>query len=219
MVIDITIDNGITSDINHARLEDVSAATAEILLHPVRLRIVLALGAQQMTTSQLAERLPDVAHATLYRQVATLAEAGLLAVVDERRIRGGVERTYALVTEAAQLGPADAAAMSPGELLRGFVLFAGALIEAFARYTEHAGARPVDDGVSFRQAALWLNAQERAELSTRLRTTLGPYLENRPTAERQRLLLSTVLVPDLAATAGDRAAPGREAEEGSSANE
>ena len=60
--------------------------------------LVLALAAQQeMTTAQLAERLPDVAHATLYRHVAVLAEGGGLEVVDERRVRGGC-RARAAVT-------------------------------------------------------------------------------------------------------------------------
>ncbi len=63
----------------------MSQTPAEILLHPVRLRIVLAFGAEQLTTAQLADRLPDIAHATLYRQIATLADAGMLEVVDERR--------------------------------------------------------------------------------------------------------------------------------------
>ena len=52
----------------------MSEATADILLHPVRLRIVLSFGSEQLTTAQLAQRLPGVSHATLYRQVATLAD-------------------------------------------------------------------------------------------------------------------------------------------------
>ena len=115
--------------------------TAEILLHPIRLRIVLAIGSERMTTSELAERLPDIAHATLYRQVATLTDAGLLEVVEERQVRGGVERTYALVAEAAQLAPEDVAAMSAEELQRGFIIFAGSLIAALGRYLEDPRAK------------------------------------------------------------------------------
>ena len=55
------------------------AASGELVLHPVRLRIVQAfLGTPSLTTAQLRERLPDVPAATLYRQVATLVEGGLL---------------------------------------------------------------------------------------------------------------------------------------------
>ena len=177
--------------------------SAEILLHPIRLRVVLAMGPERMTTSELAERLPDVAHATLYRQVATLADAGLLEVVDERQVRGGMERTYALVTEAAQLTPEDVAAMSAEELQRGFIIFAGSLIATLGRYLEDPRAKPAQDALSYRQAALWLTEEERRELIRRLRSLLGPFLEHGPGAQRQRVLLSTILIPDLTASADD----------------
>lgn len=181
----------------------MSTKTSEILLHPLRLRIVLALGSEQLTTSELGERLPDVAPATLYRQVATLAEAGLLEVVEEHRIRGGVERTYALVAEAARLGPSEATQMTADELLRGFVVFSSSLIEAFGRYTEQPHAEPGEDPVGYRQAALWLDEEERRELIERLRSAIEPYLANRPDGTRQRLLLNTILIPDLTASSDD----------------
>ncbi|NUP32350.1 MAG: helix-turn-helix domain-containing protein, partial [Streptomycetaceae bacterium] len=44
---------------------------ADLLLHPVRLRIVHAVsGGRELTTTQLCERLPDVSKVTVYRQVA-----------------------------------------------------------------------------------------------------------------------------------------------------
>ena len=170
--------------------------TAEILLHPVRLRIVLAFGSERLTTAQLAQRLPDIAHATLYRQVAMLTEAGMLEVVAERRIRGGTERTYALTPGAASLGPKEAREASTEDLFRGFVVFAGTLVESVGRYLDHPSADPAKDPLGFRQAALWLDGDERSELIERLRSAISPYLENQPTANRERLLLNTILVPD-----------------------
>ena len=72
-------------------------ASADLLLHPVRLRIVQAfLGDRALTTSDLAAELADVPAASLYRHVARLVDAGVLAVVAERRVRGALERTYVL---------------------------------------------------------------------------------------------------------------------------
>ena len=72
-------------------------ASADLLLHPVRLRIVKAfLGDRALTTGQLAAELDDVPPGSLYRHVALLAKAGVLQVVAERRVRGAVERTYTL---------------------------------------------------------------------------------------------------------------------------
>jgi DNA-binding transcriptional ArsR family regulator len=178
----------------------MSESPAEILLHPVRLRVVVAFGTEELTTTELAKRLPDIAQATLYRQVATLADAGMLEVVAERRVRGGVERTYALAPDAARLGPEDASAMSNDGLLSGFVVFAGTLIEALGRYLDDPAANPNEDPVGYRQAAIWLDDAERAELLERLRSAIGPYLENEPTKDRERLLLNTILIPDPSST-------------------
>ena len=87
------------------------------------------------------------------------------------------------------------------ELLEGFVVFAGSMIEAFGRYLDHPAADPATDPVGYRQAALWLDDDERRELVERLRAAVGPYLENEPRPDRQRVLLDTVLIPDPAASA------------------
>ena len=182
----------------------MTTSKADILLHPVRLRIVLALSSdRRLTTAQIADYLPDVAHATLYRQVAILADAGLLEAVDERRVRGGVERTYALVSDAAYLGPEDVAAMSTDEQVRGFAVFAGLLIDGFSRYVSDARAQPVADLVGYRQFPLWLDEAEGRELVERLRSAIGPFLENDARPGRGRVLLSTILFPDLGAPEPD----------------
>lgn len=177
----------------------MTESPAEILLHPVRLRIVLAFGSEALTTTQIAERLPDIAHATLYRHMGTLAEAGVLEVVAQRRVRGGIERTYTLVSDAARLGSDRAVSMSKEELQRGFGVFVGALMESFGRYLDHPSADIATDPVSFRQAAIWLDETELAELAERLRSALAPFLDNEPTDERERLLVNTVLIPDRSA--------------------
>jgi hypothetical protein len=91
-------------------------ASADLLLHPVRLRIVKAfLGDRALTTRQLACELPDVPAASVYRHVGRLAEAEVLHVVAERRVRGITERTYMLRLFAAQIqrGEVASTAISP----------------------------------------------------------------------------------------------------------
>jgi hypothetical protein len=51
--------------------------------------------------------------ASLHRHVARLVDAAVLTVVAERRVRAAVERTRVLRLSAAQLSPAEVAAMSP----------------------------------------------------------------------------------------------------------
>ena len=138
----------------------------------------------------------DVAQASLYRHMSILAEAGLLEVVSERQRRGGTERTYRLVEESAALGPEEAAAMSSEEHLSGFVTFSGALIEAFGRYLDASESDPSRDVVGYRQVAVWLTPEEATEMTTGLLDALAPFLANEPDPKRERILLSTILMPD-----------------------
>src|SRR3712207_9495280 len=94
-------------------------ATADLLLHPVRLRIVQAfLGDRTLTTADLRTELTDVPAATLYRHVGVLAEAGVLVVVGERGVRRAAERGYRLVAYAAP-GIGKAACRAGGGISEG----------------------------------------------------------------------------------------------------
>lgn len=175
----------------------MASTRSDILLHPVRLRIVLALAGDEMTTAAIGARLPDVPQATLYRHVAALADAGLIEVVGEEQRRGTTERTYRLVDDEVSLGPEDAAAMSPEQHMAGFVTFTGALIDAFGRYIEENHSDPATDIVGYRQVPLWLSQEEAAELAERILEALAPYAENRASDDRTRILLNTILIPDV----------------------
>ena len=174
-------------------------ASADLLLHPVRLRIVQAfLGDRTLTTADLRSELPDVPAATLYRHVGVLAEAGVLAVVGERRVRGAAERSYRLVTEAASVGAADAAAMSVDEHRRAFATFVAALLADFDRYADAAagpGLDPAADAVGYRQLALWLDDEEFTDLVTELRAVLTARMALEPDGVRRRRIVSQVFLP------------------------
>jgi len=75
----------------------------ELVLHPVRMRMILAIATRVLTTQQLANLLPDVAQTTLYRHINLLLEGGILTVVRESKVRGTVERELALVKGAGRI--------------------------------------------------------------------------------------------------------------------
>jgi DNA-binding transcriptional ArsR family regulator len=171
-------------------------ATADLLLHPVRLRVVQALlDGRELTTSQIRAHVPDVSAATLYRHVAVLAGAGVLDVVDEHRVRGAVERTYRLQRAAAEIDAGTLAAMTPEDHRRAFTAFVAGLLADFDRYLERERVDPLTDLVTFRQAALWLTDAELMEMLGEIRDAVAARLGNAPAPGRVRRLLSTVLVP------------------------
>ena len=170
-------------------------ASADLLLHPVRLRIVKAfLGDRALTSSQLAAELSDVPAGSLYRHIALLARAGVLQVVAERRVRGTVERTYSLRAAAAQIQPGEASDMTPGEHTRAFMAYIAGLLADFDRYLATAPADPAREA-GYRAGAMWLTDDEFATLLHDLRAVFQPRLANPPGEGRRRRMFYTVYLP------------------------
>jgi hypothetical protein len=170
--------------------------SADLLLHPVRLRIVQAfLGDRALTTTQLRTELADVPAASLYRHVARLVAAGVLSIVAERRVRGAVERTYVLRIAAARISMDEVAKMTPDEHRQAFLAFVAGLIADFDRYLARDDVDPVRDGGSYNVAGMWLDDTELIEFGREILTVLQPRLANAPRPGRKRRILATVLLP------------------------
>jgi DNA-binding transcriptional ArsR family regulator len=177
-------------------------ASAELLLHPVRMRILQALFDEDpMTTAQLRDRLPDIAPATLYRQIAVLADADVLEVVSEKRVRGTVERSYRVRPDNAVVDPAAREAMTRADHQRAFTTFAASLMADFDRYLAREDANPVKDGVVYRQAAVWLTDDEFAAMVDEIESAVVSRVGYAPQGGRTRRIVSLVVVPDKPATA------------------
>src|SRR5947207_12507826 len=176
-------------------------ATADLLLHPVRMRILQALyDAGPLTSAQLRDRLPDIAPATMYRHIAVLADAGVLEVVNEKRVRGTVERSYRVRPENAVVDPAAREAMTREDHQRSFTTFAASLMADFDRYLGYEDAKPVADGVVYRQAAVWLTDDEFATMVDEIENAVVSRIGYAPDGGRTRRIVSLVVVPDKPAT-------------------
>jgi hypothetical protein len=179
--------------ITYARLV---ASSADLLLHPVRLRVVQAfLGDRALTTSQLSTELADIPPASLYRHVARLVEADVLQVVAERRVRGAVERTYVLRLAAARVQLDEIAKMTAEDHRQMFMAFTAGLLAAFDRYLARGDVDLARDGVAFGIDAIWLDDAEYAEMMREIYTALLPRRANAPRKGRKRRMIASVLMP------------------------
>lgn len=167
----------------------------DLILHPIRLRILTAVHGGQLTAQQLAKMLPDVPQATLYRQINTLVEGELLSIVEERPVRGTVERVYALSTpDALHLTEADMQNATPAEHIQYFSTFLATVMADFTRYAQ---AQPkldlAQDGVGYHTLAVYLSDEEMQAFGARLHELLQHY--QAPTEARKRRLFSFVIMP------------------------
>jgi len=174
----------------------MNALPGDLLLHPVRLRIVQALVSRPMTALALKDVLGDVAQATLYRHIKTLEEGHLIEVITQRQVRGTVERTYRVVEDAITLSADDLAEAGADDHFRYFVTFVGTLLADFAAYLEEGTADLAADGVGYRQVPLLLSDEELEEFMAELRSVVQPRLANEPSQQRRRRLITTIAMPD-----------------------
>ncbi len=171
-------------------------ATADLLLHPVRLRIIQAmLGRDALTTRELGEQLPEIAPATLYRHVGALIDADVLTVVAERKVRGTTERTLRVREERTSV-EADDPALDADALRGGFLAYLASLAAAFDGYIDGERGTLAEDLVGFRQVAVHATDDEWRTALEGIRAAVTPLLGRAdPPASARRRLLATVSLP------------------------
>ncbi|MER3388610.1 MAG: helix-turn-helix domain-containing protein [Microcella sp.] len=174
-----------------------SVSSADLLLHPVRLRIVQTmLGRDTLTTRELAAHVAGVAPATLYRHVSALVDAGVLDVVAERKVRGTVERSLRLRVAQASVSADDPQLADPATLRAGFLAYLGSLAALFDRYLEGERGNLEEDLVGFRQVAVHATDEEWREVMATVRAALAPLAERESAPARaRRRVLGTVSLP------------------------
>jgi DNA-binding transcriptional ArsR family regulator len=170
---------------------------AELILHPIRMRIIQALAGQQLTPAQIGDILKDVPQASLYRHLKKLVDGGIVGVVGEKQVRGAVEKAYAMSNPmAANLTPEDMNKLTTEEHMQLFLNFVAGLISDFANYlNNNEKIDALADGVGYRQVPLNLSDEEFVAMLTKINEALLPYLANPLTPERKRRVLASIVVP------------------------
>jgi DNA-binding transcriptional ArsR family regulator len=169
---------------------------AKLILHPVRMKIVQTLiGNKELNVQQISTRLKEVPQATLYRHLNKLLEAEVLKVVKENQIRGTIEKIYAL-NEHELSNKEDLEKVSKDEHLNLFLTFMTHLLGQYESYLQQDEIDLIKDGVSYRQAMVYLSDQEFQEFITELSQVFKKVMDNEPSNERTVRHISTICIPD-----------------------
>ncbi|GAA3614523.1 hypothetical protein GCM10022419_119640 [Nonomuraea rosea] len=141
---------------------------------------------------------------TLYRHVGMLANAGLLEVAGEQRVRGMIERHYRLRHDALHVDLDTAQAMSNEDHRHGFAVAMAALLAEFNAYLDRPGADPAADRLGYRQGTLWLSPEEMEEVAGELLEVLTARAGNGPAPRRRPHVISAIFFSDGTAEQGRR---------------
>jgi hypothetical protein len=163
----------------------------------VRIRIVQALfGGRQLTAQQLVGATGGCSIATLYRHLNQLVEAEAIAVVEERPMRGAIEKVYAIAPNSSLVfTPEDWRTVSPQDQLRYFNTLIGTLLNDFSRYVGQPNFDRGNDGVITRQTSLDLTDEEAREVGDVISIAVKPYAAKTVRSNTQRRILTSILLP------------------------
>src|SRR5450756_106994 len=195
----LTNDNMVSKPSDRER--PMNKVKENLLLHPVRLRIILAAVGRQVNAQQLADELPDIPQATLYRNINTLAAGGILVVVRERRVHNTIEKTYALPDRSLMLTMEDLKDAQPEDYIRLVTQYLGLLLGYYVRYIEKGNVDFARDNVLFQTFPVYLSQVEIQELGQAIKAALLPYLKNEPSPDRRRYILGLISLPDVVGAA------------------
>jgi len=175
--------------------EAKAQSKADLILHPVRFRILMTVSARRLTPQQIGAELSDVSQASLYRHINSLTEAGILQVVEETTSRGTVEKLLTLPVQVADLSADDMAAVSLEDQMRYFTNFCALLMGKGRAYFERK-AKSGKSGGNYSFEALYLTDAEFEHLTAVLKGLEALASSNRPAPDRRRRILFTAVIPD-----------------------
>ncbi|MFC7371652.1 helix-turn-helix domain-containing protein [Fictibacillus iocasae] len=168
----------------------------DILLHPVRMRIIQSLmGSVPRSPQGLSELLSDIPRTSIYRHTKILAEAGVIEVAKEQPVRGSVEKFYRIAAAGAEVSPEELQSMSKDDHLRSFFTFLTMIHQQFEDYLDQGSIDLARDGAGYRQAALHLNEKEMMAFAQELNSVVCKYIGNTPGSDRTERLFTTIVVP------------------------
>jgi len=169
---------------------------SNLILHPVRLRILQLLTAGSATTDALAEKMPEVPRPSLYRYIKQLVDGGVIEYDDSLDTTDPRQKAYRLVA-GYHVDVEDLQGLDPEDHVRSFIIYAASLISGFERYMLHD--EPPDlahDQAGYTEVFLYANEQEMNEFATDLNALLAPLIANGPGKGRRRRKFAFITHPE-----------------------
>ncbi len=171
----------------------------EMIIHPVRFRILQSLMVDSLTTQEIADHLPDVPKSSIYRHLKLLLDAEFVAVADTRMVKGIQEKRYQLA-QRPYLGADDMAGLTADAHLRYFTTYFMTILRGFDEYltsTEKEDGK-IDlaaDQVGYTEVIFNVTVDEMNSFQSAINQLVMEYMNNKPGEGRQQRKLAIITHP------------------------
>lgn len=170
---------------------------ADLIIHPIRLRILQLLSREPLTINKLDQLMPDVAKSSLYRHIRKLLDGGLIEIAETHPVKGTPENTYSLM-QAPHINADEVQQMSKEDYLRYFSSYVAGLVQGFKAYLD-SQERPdlVSDRVGFSEILFYANTEEFDALFIPIRDQLSKISQQPPQSGRRLRKLVLINHPEV----------------------
>ncbi len=171
----------------------------DLIIHPVRLRILQTLVTESLTTQEISDRLTDVPKSSIYRHLKVLLDNNVVKVAETRIVKGIQEKTYQL-DQSTRMSPADMAGLDAEDHMGYFTTYVMTLLRDFGNYLEatEATVGKIDmlaDRVGYTEVAVYATKEEFDQIAMALNQAIIPLLRNGPGNGRSKHKLATITHP------------------------
>ncbi|AUA37723.1 ArsR family transcriptional regulator [Clostridioides difficile] len=161
---------------------------AKLILNPARLRILQYIRLHgSARTSDIVKYLNDIPRATVYHHVKILEENNMIEVIKENRVRGTIEKVYALKEYTTSMEGETFVALSTA--------FYVGLMQEMNEYFSRKEQDHKKDNVFFSSALLYMSDNEYENLLKSIADLLKPYIEQKPKSNLKLRKLSIISSP------------------------
>jgi len=173
----------------------MNIAAIRSILDPVRIRIIQQLSMKKTaTTKELALACGDIPQATLYRHVNGLLKNGVIQVVSENKVRGILEKVYAIRENPSQTVNDQIGTITVEELSTIFSQFILNIVAEFNSCITVPGVMGnVKKNIGFSSMSLLLTDEEMIKTMKELNQVFMKRIDNQAAPGRKLRKISTIL--------------------------
>lgn len=162
----------------------------KLVMNPIRLRIIQYLMMNERgTTAEIKEELSDIPTTSLYRHMKILLEGGCIEILEEKQLRGTIEKTYGIVNEP--MGEMNSEKES--EIINTGLLSLMASFQQYFSRTETVNAKA--DKLLFATSTFFASDEEFEQMGEEIQKVIDRCLSNKLGNKRKQRRLSIISSP------------------------
>lgn len=171
----------------------------DLILHPVRFRIIQIIDGNSLTTQEIADEMTDIPKSSIYRQLKILLNGDMIEVAETRLVNGIQEKTYKL-SQKPYLGAGDMAVLSGEEHIHYFTIYIMNVLREFSDYvqrteTEKGSIDMLSDRVGYTEVSVYANHAELDVLQGELNAAIMKLMKNEAGNGRSRHKFAIITHP------------------------